>query len=143
MGRQNSDAVYYTSVATLTPACRPTDSRDPHLVLGYHQSPPNTRPGALVHNTLWVEHQLFTCTSLPSNSDSIYDIYMDNVGPLVVVIAGSVSDTDFVKTINGKLENQNIIYHNYFHSAHKETLKVMSIIDKYDNRKGKTVIKKD
>lgn len=84
-------------------------------------------------------HQIFTGTSLPESSSNLYDIYMDSVAPLVVVVAGSVSDTDFVKTINSKLESQKIIYHNYFHSAHKETLKVMSIIDKYDNRKGKTV----
>ena len=58
---------------------------------------------------------------------------------LVVVIAGSKSDTEFVEKINSQLKLHNIDYVNYYHSAHKETLKVLEIINKYNARKEKTV----
>jgi len=68
----------------------------------------------------------------------LYNILTDNI-PLVVVIAGSISDKGFVEKINIHLKKHGIVCHNYFHSAHKEILKVLEIINKYNNMPFKII----
>ena len=106
------------------------------------KNPDQEIPQELKDKTRDVYSQLYTILTgleIDNENNNIYQEYMNNVCPLVVVIAGSKSDLEFVKKINKELTNKGIIYHNYFHSAHKETYKVMSIIDKYNYRKAKTV----
>ena len=70
--------------------------------------------------------------------EGLYEI-ISRKDDLVVVIAGSRSDEAFVEKINSQLKLHNIDYVNYYHSAHKETLKVLEIINKYNLRQEKTV----
>lgn len=69
--------------------------------------------------------------------ESFLDTYINNLSPLVVVLSGSVSDIEKVKKVNSELDKHGIIYHNYFHSAHKETLLVMNLIEQYNALHGK------
>lgn len=64
------------------------------------------------------------------------NLYIDNLAPLVVVISGSRSDIPAVKKVNDELYKHGIMYHNYYHSAHKETFTVMKIIQQYNNLYG-------
>lgn len=64
------------------------------------------------------------------------DLYINNIAPLVVVISGSKSDIPIVKKVNDELDKQGIMYHNYYHSAYKETSLVMDIIQQYNNLYG-------
>lgn len=71
--------------------------------------------------------------------DSYHYIFDVLVNGLVVIISGSISDQPFVEKINQQLINNKINYVNYYHSAHKETLKVLEIINKYNQREDKIV----
>ena len=51
-----------------------------------------------------------------------------------MVISGSESDYFHVEKINNELKKLGIFYHNYYHSAHKETMTVLKIIKEYEVR---------
>ncbi len=58
--------------------------------------------------------------------------YFANYHPeLVVIIAGSKSDEDWVNKIKKELDNKNLNSIAYYSSAHKNTLEVMKILDSY------------
>tara|TARA_B100000575_G_scaffold45387_2_gene32591 strand:- start:904 stop:2346 length:1443 start_codon:yes stop_codon:yes gene_type:complete len=62
--------------------------------------------------------------------------YFDNLAPLVLVLAGSRSDIEVVKQLNDILDKEGLPYHNYFHSAHKETQLVVNLIQYYEKLYG-------
>jgi fusion protein PurCD len=106
------------------------------------QNPETEIPQELKDKTRAVYAQLyylFTVSTIPNFSVDIYNYYINHFSPLVVIIAGSESDIGFTVKINYELQSQGIIYHNHFHSAHKETMKVISIVNYYNDRKGKTI----
>tara|TARA_R110002110_G_scaffold116278_3_gene287759 strand:+ start:86 stop:1336 length:1251 start_codon:yes stop_codon:yes gene_type:complete len=83
-------------------------------------------------------HKLFITTPLDfelKKSANYLDIYTRYFCPAVVVIAGSESDFPHVEKINNELKKFNICYHNYFHSAHKETMLILKILEQYESRK--------
>jgi len=64
--------------------------------------------------------------------DIFVDEYFKNYHPeLVVIIAGSVTDEEWVNKIKSHLNKRNINNTAYFSSAHKNTLAVMNILDSY------------
>ena len=84
-------------------------------------------------------YSLFTSCPVPSYSIDVYNHYINQISPLVVVISGSRSDIDFVEKINDEFQKEGIFYHNYFHSAHKETEKVLKIVRYYSSREAPTI----
>jgi fusion protein PurCD len=64
------------------------------------------------------------------------NLYINNLAPLVIVISGSRSDIPAVQKVNSELDKHGVMYHNYYHSAHKETFLVMDIIQQYNNLYG-------
>ena len=59
---------------------------------------------------------------------------------LVVIIAGSVSDRTHVEHIQKELKNKYIYSTSYYKSAHKNTLDVMEIIDKYNKYEDRNIV---
>jgi fusion protein PurCD len=85
-------------------------------------------------------HKLFITSELqldkPMTKYYFLNYYTMNFCPLVIVIAGSESDFLHVEKINNELKKLNICYHNYFHSAHKETTIILEILEYYEHRKN-------
>jgi phosphoribosylaminoimidazole-succinocarboxamide synthase len=59
---------------------------------------------------------------------------------LAVIIAGSVSDRKHVEHIQMELKNKSIYSIAYYKSAHKNTLDVMEIIDKYNTYENRNIV---
>lgn len=64
------------------------------------------------------------------------DNYIYNKAPLVVILSGSTSDFNKVEEVNNLLREKGLFYLNYFHSAHKETYRVMNIIESLNQYYG-------
>ena len=61
------------------------------------------------------------------------DYFRNNLNEFVVIIAGSVSDNPFVNKIKSCLRDQGIYSVNYAVSAHKNTSKVLELLNQYEN----------
>lgn len=105
-------------------------------------------PDTEISNVFTAYHDLSTmlvgsqCTRGNASSVSMCDFltrYVNDVCPLVICIAGSRSDMEAVSKVNKQLDSVGIMYHNFYHSAHKETNLVMSIINKYNNYTGRKI----
>ncbi len=51
---------------------------------------------------------------------------------LVVIVSGSNKDSDHVENLTNELKKENILYERYVASAHKNTLFVLQLIDRYN-----------
>lgn len=80
--------------------------------------------------------------NLPYQSrDEYIEHYFKNIhNEIVVIMAGSYSDSEFVKKIVGQLNKVNIYSVPYFHSAHKNPKKVLEILEHYDNFVGRKIV---
>ena len=66
--------------------------------------------------------------------------YFKNYHPeLVVIIAGSVTDEEWVNKIKDHLNKRNINNTAYFSSAHKNTIDVLNILENYEKQDRKIV----
>ena len=54
---------------------------------------------------------------------------------MIIIIAGSEKDQWFTDKLVAFAEEENLPYKVYFHSAHKETKKVLDIVNSYANQK--------
>lgn len=70
------------------------------------------------------------------NQELFLDNYIYNVAPLVIILSGSISDIQKVEKVNNLLREKGLFYLNYFHSAHKETYRVMDIIESINQYYG-------
>ncbi len=76
----------------------------------------------------------------PISRDEFVNGYFGNVhNQIVVILAGSVSDSEHVSKIQKYLSNYNIFSLKHFSSAHKNTREVLKILDKYENQSRKIV----
>ena len=67
---------------------------------------------------------------------TIIDNYFNYIHPVVVILAGSVTDSDFITKFEKKLWARGIHFHKHFYSAHRNTLEVMKILEHYNNMKS-------
>ena len=77
------------------------------------------------------------------NRDEIINKYFDNVDwilrPHLVILSGSPSDADHVNKIKKMAEVYNIQTISHVASAHKNTQKVLNILDFYNSQNGKVI----
>jgi 5-(carboxyamino)imidazole ribonucleotide mutase len=59
---------------------------------------------------------------------------------MVVIIAGSSVDEDWIKKIGNELTKENIYFVYHIASAHKNTMQVMQLLDKYNNYKDRNIV---
>jgi phosphoribosylaminoimidazole-succinocarboxamide synthase/formyltetrahydrofolate-dependent phosphoribosylglycinamide formyltransferase len=75
--------------------------------------------------------------------DDIINKYFDNIDwilrPHLVILSGSESDADHVNKIQKMAEKYNIQTISHVASAHKNTQKVLNILDFYNSQKGKVI----
>ena len=63
-----------------------------------------------------------------------------NTKNLVVIVSGSNKDSDHVDNLTNELKKENILFDQYVASAHKNTLFVLQLIDKYNNLDLRNII---
>lgn len=67
---------------------------------------------------------------------TIINNYFNFIHPIVVILAGSKTDADFIGKFEKKLWERNIHFHKHYYSAHRNTLEVMRILEHYNNMKS-------
>ena len=91
-----------------------------------------------------IYNQLITLKSIDCasiNQDKFLVNYFENIHKnLVVVLAGSVKDKHHTDKIQAKLKEKNIYSVCHFKSAHKETLEVLEILNKYNSQVNRSII---
>ena len=81
-------------------------------------------------------YTVITGSVFPDSKEiDLYDHYIRTVPLKIIVIAGSKKDSEHVQKINQELRKNGFVYLNFFHSAHKETMKVFQIVRSYENEK--------
>lgn len=72
--------------------------------------------------------------------NEIYQEYLDDIEPMAIIVAGSVSDRTHVEKLEMELSKKHLKSRSYYSSAHKNTKVVLDLIAKYDNKKNKKVV---
>ena len=91
-----------------------------------------------------IYNQLITLKSIvPDSVDALkylQDFFETKNKCMVVVLAGSVKDKHHTDKIQMKLSEKNIYSVCHFKSAHKETLEVMEILNKYNSQVNRNIV---
>ena len=73
--------------------------------------------------------------------DEYVDYYFNNIhNEIVVVLAGSYSDSEFVQKIMDNLKNKDIYGIPHFYSAHRNPKKVLEILERYDSYSNRKIV---
>ena len=67
---------------------------------------------------------------------TIINNYFNFIHPIVVILAGSKTDADFIGKFEKKLWERKIHFHKHYYSAHRNTLEVVRILEHYNNMKS-------
>lgn len=85
--------------------------------------------------------ELSTLDYTLTTKDSVMNDFFENkLNNIVVIIAGSVSDKYHVEKIMKCLKDYNIYSIEHYCSAHKETKRLMGILDKYNGYRNRNIV---
>tara|TARA_Y100000590_G_scaffold267852_1_gene300785 strand:- start:238 stop:2115 length:1878 start_codon:yes stop_codon:yes gene_type:complete len=113
------------------------------------QNKTNEIPTELVNKVSDVYNEYLTRFEIENDDDEIIfytgdeyvDYYFNNIhNEIVVVLAGSYSDSEFVQKIMDNLKNKDIYGIPHFYSAHRNPKKVLEILERYDSYSNRKIV---